>query len=619
MTIIYRILFLIVLLVCMDQLHAQRVSNQLNESYAADPEGYLADRLSGSYRNRILAQDVDRLVEPFRHRTESRCWQTEFWGKWFTSAVSAYRYQPGPELESKLREAVEKLVATQDKEGYIGNYAAEHRLEQWDIWGRKYVLLGLLDYYKIKKDKKVLNVARRVADHFMKELNEADGTIVTKGNYRGMAASSILEPMVALYRSTGEKKYLDFAERIVAQWEMDSGPQLISRSGIDVALRFPKPESWYSWEQGQKAYEMMSCYEGLLDLYRETGKQEYLNAAEKTWENINETEINVVGSGAAAEMWFGGKQYQTHPIHHYQETCVTVTWIKFSHHLLRLTGNAKYADAVEKAYYNALLGSMSAEGAKWAKYTPLAGERLPGSEQCGMGMNCCDASGPRALFNLPSHIVMPGQEGLSVNYFIPGVYQVKAAPVPVKITQQTDYPINGKILVLIDPKKPAAFTLSLRIPEWSEHAKLLINGQPADAVRENGYMKLKRTWKVGDQVELELDMRAKVLQNEKQGHFFAVRRGPIVLTRDSSLPGPPLQASLTPLLNPDGSVRVSLAPAPGSQSWVSCKVTFQPEAYTETAAEPVELDMIDYASAGYTTTSSAFLVWMPKLINPQRL
>ena len=110
-----------------------------------------------------------------------------------------------------------------------------------------------------------------------------------------MAASSILEPIVLLYARTQQKRYLDFAEEIVRQWETEDGPQLLSRASVDVGKRFPKPKSWFGWEQGQKAYEMMSCYEGLLELYRITGNIKYKTAVEATWKNIRENEINVAG------------------------------------------------------------------------------------------------------------------------------------------------------------------------------------------------------------------------------------------------------------------------------------------------------------------------------------
>ena len=377
-------------------------------------------------------------------------------------------------MKQKLDNAVKGLIATQTKEGYIGNYAPESRLMAWDIWGRKYVMLGLIAYYDITSEKASLNAAVKEADFLIRELNEKQTPIVKLGNHRGMAASSVLEPITQLYVRTGNKKYLDFAEEIVRQWEDKSidGPQLISKSDLPVGERFPKPEkSWYGWEQGQKAYEMMSCYEGLTELHRLTGKPLYREAAEKTWQSILDTEINIAGSGAAMEAWFGGKALQAIPINHFQETCVTATWIKFSQQLLRLTGEAKYADAIEIAFYNALLGAMRPDGSDWAKYTPLSGQRLEGSEQCGMGLNCCNASGPRGLFTIPHTAVMASEKGAAVNFYIDGVYELKTpGGNAVVIEQQTDYPLSGEIAISVKLKKPEQFSLAIRIPGWARKA-----------------------------------------------------------------------------------------------------------------------------------------------------
>jgi DUF1680 family protein len=331
------------------------VADLLSPAQAAQMNGFVGEKLNASYQNRILAQDVNRLIEPFKNRTETSCWQTEFWGKWFTSAVLAYKYRPEPKLRAVLDKAVADLLSTQTPDGYIGNYTEAAQFEQWDIWGRKYCMLGLLAYYDLTKDQKILQATRKLADHLTKELADKKVLIVKKGNHRGMAATSVLEPICLLYNRTGDKRYLAFAEEIVQQWESPNGPQLISKSNVDVAKRFTKPKVWFGWDQGQKAYEMMSCYEGLLELYRITGKPKYREAVEQTWANIKDTEINIAGSGSAVECWFGGKSLQAVPVAHYQETCVTATWIKLSQQLLRLTGEAKYADAIEQSYYNALL------------------------------------------------------------------------------------------------------------------------------------------------------------------------------------------------------------------------------------------------------------------------
>lgn len=592
----------------------------LHAADSAVMKGFIGKKLDLSYQNRILAQDVDVLVAPFRQRTETRLWQTEFWGKWFTSAVLAYRYRPEPALEKVLRNAVKELVATQTPDGYIGNYRPENRLEQWDIWGRKYCLLGLLDYYDLTGDANSLRAARKLTDHLVREINGKDGIIVNKGNYRGMAASSILEGIVRLYKSTGDKKYLAFAEEIVRQWETPGGPELISKAAVNVSERFPKPDSWYSWEQGQKAYEMMSCYEGLVELYRVTGKAAYLKAAEATWNNIRDTEINIAGSGASYEMWFGGKKLQTSPVVHYQETCVTVTWIKFCQQLLRLTGDVKYAHAIEEAYYNALMGALNADGSDWAKYTPLNGERLPGSGQCGMELNCCVASGPRGQFTLPLTTVMSMKEGVSVNFFTEGAYTLKT-PSGKKITlsQQTDYPVSGNIVLSLAMEAPEEMTVRVRIPEWSRQTTLKVNGE-AVAVAPGEYAALKRKWSSKDMISLQLDMRGRVITAGGDHSFAAIKRGPLVLARDTRLPGQDLGTTITPVKDKEGYIVLTPANASADNIWVQYQAAFFPEFYKDAteAQQPAQITLCDYASAGNGKTHSAFQVWMPQLYDPRK-
>jgi len=544
-------------------------------------------------------------------------WQSEFWGKWFTSAALAYRYHPTPELKKVLDNAVAGLLATQTADGYIGNYAPDHRLEQWDIWGRKYCMLGLIAHYELFGDKKILVAATRVADNLIDDLKKQDGIIVTKGNYRGMAASSVLEPICLLYRHTSNKKYLDFAKEIVRQWETTEGPRLISKANVNVSERFPKPASWYSPEQGQKAYEMMSCYEGLLELYRITGNEQYKKAVEDTWTNIRDTEINIAGSGASAEMWFGGKAIQNIPIHHYQETCVTVTWIKLSEQLLRLTGEAKYADEVERAYYNALLGSMSNEGATWAKYTPLNGQRLAGSEQCGMGLNCCEASGPRALFATPMHIVMARKEGIQVNYFADGTFTLKSPKGnKVTIVQHTAYPVSGTVDIEVNPEKEETMEIAIRIPRWSEITGLKVNGEDVKDLKAGQYAKVKRNWKTRDKISLELDMRGRLVETGTTLRSDAIMRGPIVLARDSRFEGVDIESVLKPVIK--DKQFIELVPVTNAAGTIMAfQATFIPESYTEGAREPVKITLCDYASAGNGAVASFYKVWLPQLVNPR--
>lgn len=584
-------------------------------------EGYVQNRLHSSVQNRILAQDIDRLVEVFNpeKRTETHQWQSEFWGKWFTSAVLAYQFQPTEELYQALEKAVNGLIKYQTADGYIGNYADTHRLQQWDIWGRKYCMLGLLAFYDIKQDKKVLKAAENLAQSLMDDLNKVDGIIVTKGNYRGMAASSILEPLCQLYTKTNNKKYLEFAEEIVNQWSREDGPKLIEKSAENVASRFPKPTSWYSWEQGQKAYEMMSCYEGLLELYRLTGKDSYKQAVLNVWENINLTEINIAGSGASTEMWFGGKALQAQPIHHFQEVCVTVTWIKLSLQLFRLTGDSKFAEAAEIAYYNALLGSLSNDGAQWAKYTPLNGQRLPGSEQCGMGLNCCEASGPRALFLWPFYAVTAGKDAIQINYFIPGTYEVELNKQKIQVNIQTDYPKSGNISVKLISKKPISAAVQIRVPSWSAESQIALNrSQVQDEVKAGQYYELNRTWKSTDEVQLSLSMEGRWEEIGDEFKSYAIMRGPIVLARDAVFEEAyPVGINLNPVNLKDRKIKLTEVTAM-NQVWMQYKAELLPESYTEKGAQPVSIMLCDYASAGNIKPSTLIQTWFPALINKSK-
>ncbi len=597
------------------------IQDMLQPGLSCQIDGYIGDKFGQSYRNRIIAQDESSLVAPFLERNETSCWQSEFWGKWITSAILAYRYHPTQELKNKLDHAVAGLIATQSPDGYIGNYANDKRLEAWDIWGRKYCMLGLVAYFDLTKDRKALEAAGKVADNLMDELKKNNLLIVKAGNHRGMAASSVLEPICLLFSRTGEKRYLDFAEEIVREWETPEGPQLISKSVVDVSTRFPRPESnWYGWEQGQKAYEMMSCYEGLLELFRLTGKSEYKLAVERTWQNILDNEINIAGSGASMECWFNGKNLQVFPIKHYQETCVTATWIKLSQQLLRLTGESKYADAVEQAFFNALLAAMHPDGSDWDKYTPLSGQRMPGTGQCNMGLNCCVASGPRGLFTLPATMVMSRKEGLQVNFFAEGSYLAETpGKQQVQIVQNTTYPADGKILLRMKLPEAEEMTLWIRIPAWSAQTLLRVNGIPVEQVTPGGLTAIRRKWKTGDSIDLFLDMRGRVIKMHRLPESFAILRGPIVLSRDARLPGLPVDANIIPVTDQQGFIELLPVDQMPAVTWLQFKAMFIPESYAEEGSQAVALYWCDYASAGKTYDgSSLFRTWFPLLLDPSK-
>lgn len=578
--------------------------------------GYLGQKIDLVIKKRIKAQDVDHLIEPFRHRNETRQWQSEFWGKWIQSAIAAYNYNHDPELLTIVRNAVSGLLATQTPDGYIGNYSPEAQLQQWDIWGRKYTLLGLLAYYDISGDKEALKSAVRLTDHLMTRVGPGKTDIVKTGNYRGMPSSSILEPIIILYRRTADKRYLDFAQYIADQWETESGPHLVSKAlaSIPVSERFPHPSTWWSYENGQKAYEMMSCYDGLLELYRITGKTDYMKAVVMAVDNIITDEINVAGSGSAFECFYKGARYQDEPTYHTMETCVTMTWMKLCFSLLKLTGDPKYADQIEKSTYNALLASLKDDGTQIAKYSPLGGVRHAGEEQCGMHINCCNANGPRAFMMLPLVNIMRSDEGIVINMYGTSKAVVQLKPKDnITITENSGYPATGVIEITVDPVKPEEFMLLLRIPEWSQHTAVTLNGNPVEDVKAGEYLKIKRQWNKNDKIVISPDMRGRLIT---LGNSQAILRGPVVLARDTRFNDGFIYESAV-VSNDKGFVDVKQSSEKPSGIWMS----FTAPLVLGTDLEgdfrnPKQVHFCDFASAGNTWgEDSRYKVWISRTLN----
>ena len=577
--------------------------------------GFLGQSVDDCIRSGIGAQDVAALVAPFRVRDETWSWRTEFWGKWFTSAAWAWRYNQDPAMRRKLDEAVAGLLATQTPDGYIGTYREEARLSNWDVWGRKYVLLGLLSYHELTGDAAALAAAVRSADYLMKTIGPGKyRSINDTGRWNGLASGSILEPVVRLYRATGEKCYLEFAQWIVGQWGEYDGPRLVDQAlqGVPVLEMFPKPlpaPTSYAHYGQSKAYEMMSCYEGLEELHRQTGEPTWRTAVERLVANVRENEITIVGSGSSGERWCGGARRQHEPVPHWMETCVTATWIKLLAQVHRLGGDPRLVDDLERGVYNALLGALGADATWWSHYSPLAGVRGPAPEQCDMHQNCCVASGPRALVLVPQLAIMQGREGPVVNLFCAGSARA-ATPSGggVALNVKTDYPAGDTVAIGVSPDRREGFALRLRVPGWSEATELRVNGESVP-VEPGTYAIVRRTWAPGDTVTLKLDLRARAVAMPGGQPYTAVVRGPVVLAFDKRITRDLGGDEWAGLRVRTGAGRVvearPVAVAGGIRP--AFEVPFR-----SASGREATIRMCDYASAGETWSATSKLrVWLP--------
>ncbi len=505
-------------------------------------KGTINSQIQRSLNGDILTWDIDSLVRPFALKMETDRWQTEFWGKWYTSAQLAYAYEPSGKLADRLDYARDELLRTALPNGEITTYKPQYRLKAWDLWGRKYVMLGLIADYERTGDKSTLQAARKEAQSIMSGIGPEDGKLdINKIDWwGGLASGSALEPFALLYRQTADPKVLGFAEYIASSYERDNGPKIISKAlaKIPVVEMFRKPadkkDSQFGNDGRSKAYEMMSCYEGLAELYRITGNKRYFDAVEAVAENIYENEITVLGSGSACEKWVGGKTQQYRDYAEWMETCVTTTWIKLCSQMLRLTGESKYADRIERAAYNALIAAHRKDGAWWAHFSKMNGIRVPAPEHCSMHMNCCVANGPRSLMLLPKMFFMTHKNGLRINFYEKAKAELSFNGGEVRLSiGDMDYINSDTVKISIDKVSgiSEAFEIGFRIPQWSEDTYVSINGEPAQKVPAGDYYRLTRKWKAGDEVSIKFDLRPRIETDPVSGRY-AILKGPYVYAMD---------------------------------------------------------------------------------------
>ena len=549
-------------------------------------------------------------------------WRIEYWGKMMRGACFTYAYTQNEELYHILENTVRDLLTTQDKEGRITTYSHEKEFTSWDMWGRKYVLLGLQYFLEICKDDsladEILHAVCRQADYIMEKVGEEEGKtgiLYTSHCWEGLNASSVLEPFVRLYHITKEKKYLDFSSYIVRMGGLRS-MNIFEEAYLGEKYPYEYPVT--------KAYEMISNFEGILEYYRATGEEKYLVMAKNFARLVMDSDITVIGcSGTTHELFDHSCITQFDPAFDgiMQETCVTVTWMKFCHQLLCLTGDPVYADQIEISAYNAFFGAINinhnickGQDFPFDSYSPLLngvrGQLVGGYRDLirkRFWWGCCVAIGAAGTGLLPMTAVMKTKNGAAINLYFEGLYTQELPNGKfVRLALKTDYPKNGNVKITVETNADEAFALRFRVPAWSKQTEISVNGEPIEAKAGN-YVMTERIWKNGDVIELNFDMRIRILYakdidpNAKAEAIchFALLRGPIALARDCAL-GEDIFSAVN-ILDQNGYAKAI----------PTAKASFKTEQEFEIETENGVFTVVDYASAGQSWNPDLpITVWM---------
>ena len=483
--------------------------------------GLLGEALDANLHGRLTHFIVDEtspaiaLFAPERRALNNEGdWYGEHAGKWLVAAAKAVMRSRDPALTVSLRRVADYLVSVQEPDGYLGTYAPERRfmrqqppkplswngepsVRTWDIWTHAYLILGLVEAHRALGEAAWLDAARRIARLCWRTLTDGGIDINELGNHHGMSATVLLDAAVELHFATGDALPLELARRVLAQAEANPALNLVEKalSSADA-----------SEIATGKAYQLLWNYVGLVKLHRATGEARLLQAAQRLWENIRAHHLTLGGGPWGGVAHRSREVFNPAPVFSpqgYVETCSTLAWIQFNRELLRATGEAKYAEEIERSAYNDLLGAQAPDGEDWCYYGFPNGRRVHTTY-----WRCCKSSGAMALEELPALAYDVDENGVRVQLYAPGeTHALLPEAGALVLRQDTGYPFDGAIRLALGLERESRFVLRLRIPTWTETFTVRINGEAIDPrIDAQGFASIERTWHDGDTVDLTLPM-----------------------------------------------------------------------------------------------------------------
>jgi hypothetical protein len=571
-------------------------------------DGWLGTRIDANETNRLVKLDVNRLLEGYRKRPGRQSWDGEHVGKWLHAATLAWVNTGDPALREKLDYAAAELTKCQLEDGYLGTYLDKDRWTEWDVWAHKYNLIGLITYMRYTGNLSPLPACRRMGDLLCNTFGDEPGKrdIIKAGWHVGLAPTSVLEPMVLLYRLTGEQRYLDFCKYILRAWEQPNGPKIIST--LLTLKRVDKVGNG-------NAYEMLSCLNGALEYYRTVGDPKILEACLNAWQDIVNNRLYITGAASYGEVFHD--DYDLPNVANVGETCVTVTWEQFNAQLLRLTGEARFAEQLEHVVLNQLFGAQKCDGSAWGYYVQMEGKKPYSATLDG---HCCLSSGPRGIALIPTFAESTDADGAVVNLYEAGIAKlILKDKTALTLLTETRYPADEQIRIKVGLAGEKNFALKLRIPAWCRTASVKVQGQPVPLTPgSDGYVAVQRSWKDGDQVELRFKLEPQVIVGDhKNSGKLAVLYGPLVLTAQADLLGDQLSNTRGVALPSADLAALAVTPEPAPdnvRTWPWAQV-FRVNAVPRQASKSGQVEnaltirLIPFADAG--NDGSEYRVWIP--------
>lgn len=483
--------------------------------------------------------------------------------KWLEAVGYLLQSKPDPDLEQVADAMIDIIAKAQHADGYLNTYfTLKEPGKRWtnlaechELYCAGHMIEAAVAYYEATGKRKLLDVACRFADYIQSVFGLEPGKL---NGYDGHQEIELA--LMKLYRVTGEERYLQLCAYFLDQ--RGAQPHFYDREfrkrgggvhfpQLDMAYDLPysqahKPVREQEAAEGH-AVRMVYMLTAMADLAAESDDHELLEACRRLWRNIVTKRMYITGAiGSMAEGESFTTDYDLPSDTAYAETCASIGLIFFAHRMLRIEPDSHYADILEKALYNTVVSGMSRDGKQFFYVNPLevqpeiigknhTYDHVKPVRQGWFGCACCPPNIARLLASLGTYIYTVRGRTVYAHLYIGSNATLELDGDAVGLAMTTSYAQDGKVNLALSPERPTAFTLALRLPEWTDGVGVAINGKPQPesgwTVR-GGYLELDGTWSPGDTVELAFSMPVRRMKGHPAirhtASKVALQRGPFV-------------------------------------------------------------------------------------------
>ena len=440
--------------------------------------------------------------------------------KWLEAAAWVLSSEENSGLKRILDETIDKVITAQGQDGYLNTYYVDkqqgerfkHLEGSHELYCAGHLIQAAIAYFRTTGDNKFLNCANRFADYLVSifgpgKLAKTDGH------------PEIEMALVELYRTTGKNDYLNLAKFFLYQPQgpYSGGMPLVSMKEI-----------------AGHAVRVAYLFNGAADYYMESGDKTILKVLEQLWEDMTSGKIYITGGiGSRYDLEAFGELYELPNLRAYAETCAAIANIFWNWRMLLITGEARFADLLETGLYNGFLSGVSLDGKNYFYVNPLAssGNHI---RKAWYDCTCCPPNVQRLIASIPGYFFTTSPEGIWIHLYDNCRLTTKLTDgSKLSLEMDTRYPAEGSIDITVSPETPAKFSLFLRIPGWCEKAKILVNKKEhPEKPRPGTYLTINRKWQKNDRLHIEFAMRAVLIESHprvrENTNAVAVKRGPLV-------------------------------------------------------------------------------------------